>query len=207
MILLTNDSEKKKHYIIDIKKDGDQLIIVYADKSISSIYYSEHNLNVARYKMIEQVKDNIYEFCDYVAKKYITICIKNVVSVISSLIGLFFLYNIDISIVIKIIISILMVAGEISYILFNKKKIDILDKKLREAEATDFYINHLDELKEYDRDSGNDKFVLDIEDISKYNISKDLLEELLEKVKNFKEEGISISEMKLVYKLESKSEC
>lgn len=205
MILMTDDREKLKSYITDIKRVDEQLITVYADKSISTVYYSEHNLNVVRYRMIEQVRDNVMNFYDYVAKKYISICIKNIVSVISSVVGLFFLYNIDINIIMKIIISILTALGVTTYIILNKKMIDTLNDELNEAEASEFYVNHLDELKECNKDSGNDEFVLPIEDISKYNVPKELLEELLEKVQEFKEDGISVSEMKLVYKPKTKS--
>ena len=205
MLPMTSDENKKKTYITNVQKEGENLITTYADKSTDTIPYSEHNLNVARMRMIDQARENIPFYHTFVAKEVASKLFKRYSAIILSLIGLFFLYNFDIHIIIKIILTILALLGNTLYYLYSKFIFIILGYGLEEVEATEFYINNLNDFLEY-TESGEIRFLIPIEDIANNKLTKEMLEKLLESIQKYKSEGITPSEMRLTYKKVSKTD-
>lgn len=204
MIPMTGDSEKLKYYVTDVRKEGENLVTVYGDKSVDVTPFSEHNLNVVRNRMIEQAQAYLQDYYGFIAKEILSTCIKEFVALISGVVGLFFLYNVDIHTIMKIIITVLGLGGEAFYFFLNKIRLTILGMGASEAEATEFYINNLDEFRSYDALTGREEYVLSIEDIANHKIPKEMLVNLLEKIQEFKAQGFQSGEMKLNFKPQPK---
>lgn len=200
MIPMTGDEDKLKYFITSIQKEEDQLVIKYASGEDDCSKYSLHNLNAARNRMIDQARECLPNFISTMATEYFKTIALKYAAILGGIIGLFFLYNIDIHIIMKIIITLLALGGEVVYYLINKVYLAVLDMASEEALATKYYINNLADFRYYNPELGQDEFILPIEDISKYCLCQKDLEELSKIVKDFKSKGYESKEITLSYK-------
>ena len=102
--------------------------------------------------------------------------VKRYAAIIGGIVGLYFLYNFDIHIAMKIIITVLLLLGEVGYYLYNELYLHIVGGEVLECLATEYYINNLDTFTFYDRENYTDGFIVPPEDIGKYQLTKDMLE-------------------------------
>ncbi len=202
MVDMTNNEENKKYFITDISYDDKSLRVTRADGSVSDEPFSLHNLGFYRTKMIEGAQANIDNYMDDLSKKSFFVVVKKWSSVIISLLELFLLYNIDIHIIIKIILAVLVVLGEIGYYLYNEILLGIMHSDVVESLATEYYLKNLNEFKYYDKEGYTDGYIVPPEDISKYHLTQGMLEQIIETIKSFKEQGFLPEEMSLSYKRE-----
>lgn len=200
MIPMTGDAEKLKYFITDVAKEQDQLVVKHASGEDDYSKYSDHNLSVARNRMIEQASECLPEFMKTMASEYFKTIALKYAAIIGGVVGLFFLYNIDIHIIMKIIITLLALGGEVAYYFINKIYQAVLGMSAEEGFATKYYINNVDDFRYYNPEVGYDEFILPIEDISKYCLCQADLEELSKIVKDFKSQGYESKEITLSYK-------
>ncbi len=206
MIPMTGDSEKLEYFITDVRREENQLVVVYANNRVEKSPFSEHNLNVIRSRMIDQVRNYLDDYYKFIAEDVSLTLLKKYGSIIAGIVGLFFLYNVDIHTIMKIIITILGLAGEVIYYFVNNIHLSLLGMGVMEADALQYYVDNLKDFKEYNSATGLDEYIVPIEDISKHNLTKEMLEELSIKIREFKEQGTLTSEMKLTYKPQTKTE-
>ena len=89
----------------------------------------------------------------------------------------------------KIIITVLLLLGEVGYYLYNELYLHIVGGEVLECLATEYYINNLDTFTFYDRENYTDGFIVPPEDIGKYQLTKDMLEQLAKGIEEAKEMG------------------
>ena len=69
-----------------------------------------------------------------------------------------------------------------------------------ECLATEYYLNNLSTFTYYDKENYTDGFIVPPEDIGKYQLTKDMLEQLAQGIKEARDNGAEPEHMKLTYK-------
>ena len=200
MIDLTMEENDKQYFITDIDYDDKEIKVTRADGSITTETFSSHNLGFYRNRMIENASDNIGPYMDDLSKDSFFTFVKKYSAFIGGIVGLFFLYNIDIHIIMKIIITLLVLITELGYYIYNELYLVVLGNEVLECLATEYYLNNLNAFKYFDNVNYTDGFIVPPEDIGKYRLSKDMLEQILQLINNYKKQGFEPSEMSMTYK-------
>lgn len=200
MIDMVMDEKNREYFITDIEFDDKVLKVTRADGSVSTEPFSYHNLGFYRTKMIENAKLNINPFMDDLSKDSFFTFVKRYAAIIGGIVGLYFLYNVDIHLIMKIILTILVVLGEAAYYLINQLYLILLSDQVSESLATEFYLKNISKFTYYDRDNYTDGYIVPPEDIGKYRLTQDTLEQILQGIEEFKEQGFEPEEMILSYK-------
>ena len=197
--MVMNESDKK-YFITDIEVRDGKLIITRADESVTEEPYSAHNLGFYRMQMVRNAKENINPYMDDLGKDSFLTFVKRYAAIIGGVVLLYFLYNFDIHIAMKIIISILALLGEVGYYLYNELYLRIVGSEVLECLATEYYLDKLGTFSYYDKENYTDGFIVPPEDIGKYQLTKDMLEQLATGIEEAKEKGSQPQDMKLTYK-------
>lgn len=200
MLDMVMDDKNKEYFITDINHDEKILEVTRADGTTSSETFSYHNLGFYRSRMIENAKEYIGPYMDDLSKDSFFTFVKRYAAIIGGLVGLYFLYNMDVHIIMKIIITVLAVLGELAYYFINELYLTIIGGEVLECLATEYYIKNLDTFSYYDKEHYTDGYIIPPEDIGKYQLTKDILEQLLQGIKQFKENGFESHEISLSYK-------
>lgn len=200
MLDMTMDDKDKEYFITDIEYDDKVLKVTRADGSVSEEKFSEHNLGFYRLQMIKYAKENIEGYLDDIGKDSLLVFVKRYGAIIGGLVGLYFLYNVDIHLIIKIIITILILLGEMAYYVLNSLYLSVVNMEALEVLATEYYLKNLDHFRYYDNENGTDGFIVPPEDIGKYGLTKDMLEQIYNNINEFKKEGYEPKNMSLTYK-------
>ncbi len=200
MIDMVMDDNNKKYFITDIEVRDGKIIITRADESVTEEPYSGHNLGFYRMQMIKGAKENIELYMDDLGKDSFFTFVKRYAAIIGGIVGLYFLYNFDIHIAIKIIITILLLLGEVGYYLYNELYLSIVGNEVLECLATEYYIKNLSTFSYYDKENYTDGFIIPPEDIGKYQLTEDMLKQLGAGIEEAKEKGSEPQDMKLTYK-------
>ncbi len=200
MLDMTMDDKDKQCFITDIEYDDEVLRVTRADGSVSEEKFSEHNLGFYRLQMIKYANENIGQYMDDLGKDSFFAFVKRYGAIIGGFVGLYFLYNVDIHLVIKIIITILILLGELAYYFFNCLYLSVVNVEALETLATEYYLEKLDQFRYYDSEIGTDGFIVPPEDIGKYELTRDMLEQIYNNINEFKQEGYEPKNMSLTYK-------
>lgn len=200
MIDMVMDEKNRASFITDIEFDDKVLKITRADGSVSTETFSYHNLGFYRTKMVENAELNINPFMDDLSKDSFFTFVKRYAAIIGGIVGLYFLYNVDIHLIIKIILTILVVLGEAAYYLFNQLYLMVLSDLVSESLATEFYLKNINKFTYFDRDNYTDGYIVPPEDIGKYRLTQGTLEQILKEIECFKEQGLEPDGMSLTYK-------
>ena len=200
MLDMVLDDNNKKYFITNIEVRDGKIIITRADETVSEEPYSGHNLGFYRTQMINYAKDNLNPYLDDLSKDSFFTYVKRYAAIIGGIVGLYFLYNFDIHIVIKILITILLTLGELAYYLYNELYLNVLGAEVIECLATEYYIKNLSTFTYYDKDNYTDGYIIPPEDIGKHELTKDMLEQLGAGIEEAKKNGSEPQDMKLTYK-------
>ena len=200
MIDMVMDEKNKEYFITNIEYDDKVLKVTRADGTVTTEPFSYHNLGFYRTKMIENARLNINPFMDDLSKDSFFTFVKRYAAIIGGIVGLYFLYNVDIHLIIKIILTILVVLGEAAYYLINQLYLILLSEQVSESLATEFYLKNISKFTYYDRENYTDGYIVPPEDIGKYRLTQDTLEQILQGIEEFKEQGFEPEEMILSYK-------
>lgn len=200
MIDMVMDEKNKEYFITDIEYDDKVLKVTRADGTVTTEPFSYHNLGFYRTKMIENARLNINPFMDDLSKDSFFTFVKRYAAIIGGVVSLFFLYNVDIHVIMKIILTILIGLGELGYYIYNEIYLSIIGKQVIEGLATEYYLNNLGKFNYFDRENYTDGYIVPPEDIAKYGLTQDTLEQVLQGIEEFKEQGFEPEEMTLSYK-------
>lgn len=200
MLDMVMDDKNKEYFITDIEVGDGKLIITRADESVSEEPYSGHNLGFYRMQMVKGARDNIEPYLDDLGRDSFFTYVKRYAAIIGGIVGLYFLYNFDIHIAMKIIITVLLLLGEVGYYLYNELYLSVVGNEVLECLATEYYLKNLETFTYYDRENYTDGFIVPPEDIGKYQLTKDMLEQLAKGIKEARDNGSKLEDMKLTYK-------
>ena len=99
-----------------------------------------------------------------------------------------------------LVLALLILFSEVIYYLYNEVYLTVLADDLSEIEATDYYLKNINSFKYYDTLDGEIGYILPIEDIDKYDLTLNQLEQIDSLVKQFREEGVENRDIFLTYK-------
>lgn len=192
MIDLSNG--KDESFIVDFDIADDLIYILFADGREEACCYSEHNVNLYRYRMIEQVKKYSDSYLNYIAKEsFMTYC-KRVILIAFSIVSIYFAYNIDNELFMKIMSTLIVLIMNFGYYLFSEIKLDILSDEYIELESLIYYVKNLNCF------NNDDKFLLPIEDVYKYNLTINDLDNIKKEIEDMKNNyGDDVIELSLSY--------
>ena len=174
MVNMTLYDSEEEYYIIDIKNEDNRIMIYYADGHVEDMGpYSLHNFNFYRLRTERQFKEYYDKYMDEIGLESFKVCCKKYGSVILSLIGLFFLYNIDIHIIIKLLITIGVVCVEVFYYFLKHYDLLVIGQELDRIEALELYINNSGDFMIYNEDEREDDYTLGIEDVWQNDLKKE----------------------------------
>lgn len=192
--------EESKNFIVDIVVDDDKMTIKYADGHEETEKLSRHNLNVYRLNMERQASNNMNYAYDTLAKDSFMIYAKRIMAIVGGIVAGIVIYNIDVHLIMKIILALLILFSEVIYYLYNEVYLTVLADDLSEIEATDYYLKNINSFKYYDTLDGEIGYILPIEDIDKYDLTLNQLEQIDSLVKQFREDGVENRDIFLTYK-------
>jgi hypothetical protein len=113
-------------------------------------------------------------------------CIKKFGSVAIDALGLYFLYNFDIHIVIKIILTIGMIGINIFYYFLKHYDLLVIGQELDRVEALELYLDNVREFTYYNEEENEDDYSLAIEDVWQNDLHKDEVSQIIEDAKKNK---------------------
>lgn len=200
MLDFTKNEEDKKYFITNIEQKEGMLIVSRADGTVEKEKFSEHNLGFTRMKMVEQLKTYLGPYMDYISKESFTTYVKKYGSIIGGIVGLYFLYNVDIHIIMKILITALVLIGELGYFIYNEVILTVMWDIASECLAYDFYLKNIKEFMYFDKENYTDGFIVPPEDIANHHITVDMLEQILNNVREFKNQGFEDENISVDYK-------
>ena len=111
------------------------------------------------------------------------VCVKKFGSVALSLAGLFFMYNFDIHIIIKILLTLGVAALEVFYYFVKHYDLLVIGQELNRVEALETYFNNSREFMVHNEDENEDDYVLGVEDVWQNDLRKEEVLSILEDVK------------------------
>lgn len=200
MLNMSINEENEAYFITDILVCGDNMIIKRADGTVSEEKFSHHNLGFYRTQMIENAKENIGPYLDVLSKDSFFTFVKRYSAIILGVVSLYFLYNIDIHIIMKILITLIALIGEIGYFFLNEIYISIMGSEVIECLATEYYLKNIENFRFFDQENYTDGYIVPPEDISRYHLTCEMLEQICQGIKDFKSEGILSQDIQLSYK-------
>lgn len=200
MIDMAMDEKEKGYFITDIEYNDEILKVTRADGSVSEEPFSYHNLGFYRNQMVNHIKDNINPFMDDLSKDSFFTFVKRYAAIIGGIVGLYFLYNFDIHIIMKIIITILVLLAEVGYYLYNELYLTLVGSEVIESLAYEYYLKNIDKFRYYDREHFTDGFIVPPEDVGKYQLTQDMLTQIIQGIDDFEDKGFEPEEMTLSYK-------
>ena len=188
MVDMTFNEEDRKKFIVDIRVDEDGIKITYADgfTEICKVA-SKHNLEFYRGKMEEQILKHIDKYLNKCSVKGLLFLKTEMIPLILSIIGMVFLYNFDISIFSKILITLLAIVVNLLVFLFYEYNIFKYMILTDEAYAFNYYLAHKEQFLTTDED-GEKSYCLNIEEIGQLNMDENMVKDIEKSVIDLKDE-------------------
>lgn len=187
MVNMTLYDSEEEGYIIDLKVEDYHIKLYYADGHVEDVgKYSLHNFNFYRLRVQRQFHEYYDKFMDQCGLESLKLYAKKYGSVALDAISLYFLYNFDIHIVIKILISLVMIGVNIFYYFLKHYDLLVLSQELDRVEALELYLNNSREFMVYNEDEKEDDYSLGVEDVWQNDLKKDEVAAILEDAKKNK---------------------
>ena len=187
MVNMTLYDSEEEGYIVDLKVEDNHIKLYYADGHVEDMGpYSLHNFNFYRLRAERQFKEFYDKYMDEMGLQSFKVCCKKYGSVALDAIGLYFLYNFDIHIVIKILISLCMIGINIFYYFLKHYDLLVIGQELDRVEALEMYINNSREFMVYNEEEKEDDYSLGIEDVWQNDLKKCEVASIIEDAKNNK---------------------
>lgn len=184
MVNMTLYDEEESSYIIDIRKKDNEIVLTFADGHEEVMGpYSLHNMNFYRYRAQRQFYEFYDKYMNEMALESFKVCVKKFGSVALSLAGLFFMYNFDIHIIIKILLTLGVAALEVFYYFVKHYDLLVISQELNRVEALETYFNNSREFMVHNEDENEDDYVLGVEDVWQNDLRKEEVLSILEDVK------------------------
>lgn len=179
MVNMTLFDKELPEYMVDLGVKDGKIVITYADGHVvDSEPYTEHNYNVYRNRLEKQFYKYFEKFENLAGRESLMLYGKKIRNVLILLVSFYFLYNIDIHIITKVCLGIgVGVIGAFNYLL-QHIKLCILSNELEKAYTLEYYLKNKKRFTYLD-DDRNEQCVLNIEEIWKYNINQNILENIV----------------------------
>ena len=193
MIDMTLKEEDKKDFIVDITVNEDGIKVTYANgfTEICKVA-SKHNLEFYRGKMEEQALKHVDKFVINCGIKGLLFLKTEMVPIILSVIGLFLSYNFDISILSKILITLLVLVINLFVLVFYEYNIFKYIELTKEAETVKYYLDNKSQFLTEDEE-GEKYYSMNIEEISQMDLTiNDLMNsvKMTDEIKNENEDAV-----------------
>lgn len=203
MVNFAQNDEEAQYFITDIDVVDDKIIVKYADQREVVEKYDLHTLNYYRLRMTNEIRQTIPAAISEIASSSFNAYLKRLGVIIGGIISGLLVYNIDINIIMKFVITGLILLGQAAYFICNEINLRFLSDNLGIIETYQYYLNNLHHFKYYNAEIGEDCYLLPIEDVGKYNLSEETLKQIVNSIIEYNEQGTPKEEIKLKYRPDS----
>ena len=184
MVNMTLYDDEEPTYIINIRNVDNNIVLTYADGHEEIMGpYTLHNMNFYRYRVQRQFYEFYDKYMDEMAAESFKVCVKKFGGVILSLVGLFFMYNFDIHIIIKILLTLGVLAAEVFCYFLKHYDLLVIGQELNRVEALETYFKNSREFMVYNETENEDDFVLGVEDVWQNDLGKEDVLSILADIK------------------------
>ena len=119
MMNLNFNPEDNDSYIIDLAHDDEKIYVLYATGRETEEPYIEHNMEVYRYRMENQVKKYINNYRDYLSRDFRSYGLRKILMILIDINAIYMLYNINPKTWAKVLTIVLMVLFNIYHFLLT----------------------------------------------------------------------------------------
>ena len=201
MLDLTFSDADKKDFITDLTQDENSINITYADNhTAKDTSNSIHNMNFYRGKMLEQYIEHGPYYELKLGEAVAFNQLKKLLSVIIDAAAIYFNVTLNPNILLKIIVTILLIAGEIAYMFWNKIGDVIYDEQARELLSLNYYYDNKSTFEYYSKEQEEFIHLVPIEQLTREKITKEDLIKIKEVIDEYKKQGISLDTIKVDFK-------
>lgn len=146
---ITLNDKDKEGYVSNIEvNDNNEIIVHYASGKVENCgLFSQHNFEFYLGRMEKQFYEYKDSFLDYEGKLCLQLYAKRIISGIMALLSIWFSYNIDIHVLMKIFLFILIIITSFLNEVYLKSKLIVEDMKIGNVDAMDYFLKHKDEFK------------------------------------------------------------
>lgn len=200
MLDMTEYVEEQDDYVVDVSlTDDGNMVITYASGRVEKEKYSDHNYGFYQGKMVNQAIDYADPMINSLGIEWIKTQAVRYGLLLGGIVGLYFSYNVDIHIIIKIILTILILAGEAVNLFLTQLGLVSIEDDSIVAFAYKEYLKHLDNFKYYDKKSGAEKYIMPISDIDKHQLDSSSVIEIDRMVSQMKDMGSEPKDIRVNY--------
>lgn len=201
MLDMTIYDDEQSSYIIDVKINDKGLIeLTFADGKTREEPYSEHNYSMYRDRMVEQAKKYADGAIVDLGYGWIKTQLLRWGALIGGIVGMFLLYNVDVHVIMRIVITLLAVIGEAAVFLATQFYLALLENESIEAFAYQEYIKHLEDFRYYDEEKGVHHYIFPIEDIATHQLDVSFVQDTSAKIKEMESMGSKKKDIRINYK-------
>ncbi len=198
MLDLTFTEEDSKSFIKDLNQDEKQITITYGDNRIEiDSHPTLHNMNCYRHRMQEQFRKYSHKYEIELGKEFIKNKLKRFLSIIIDITAIYFNVTMNPNTLLKIIATVLLVAGELAYFWWNKLGDYVLDQYAEEILTTEYYLDNQSTFEYYSDGLKEFRHLIPIEQISRFKLTKSDLVRIKQEIERFKREHIPLDEMQI----------
>ncbi len=199
MLDMCEYESEQPSFITDLKLEDDKIIVTYADGHTTEEPYTLHNFNLYRDRLVDQATNFTERTINSCGVDWIKEQAKRVAGLILGITGLYFLYNLDIHIIMKILITVLVIAGEAVLFFYTHLYLNALEDDSLEAFAYQEYLKHLDNFRYYNKETGTNEYLVPIEEVSERQMTQKFVKKLSLTIDEMKSKGSRLEDMHINY--------
>lgn len=199
MLDMCEYESEQPSFITDLKLEDNKIIVTFADGHTTEEAYSPHNFSYYRNRLVDQAEEYSDRMINSCGVDWIKTQVKRVAGLIGGIVGLYFLYNFDIHILMKIIITLLAIGGELALFIYTHLYLNVLEDDSLEAFAYQEYLHHLDNFRYYDKETGTTEYLVPIEEVSKRHMTQEFVKKLSLTISKMKQQGSKMEDMHINY--------
>lgn len=186
---LSLEKDDMSTYISDLVQIDDTIHVMYADGRETVEPYIEHNMEVYRYRMEEQVKKYINTYHEYLNHDFRSYALRKIMMILIDINAFYMLYNIPSKNWFKVVSTILLILFNIYHFLMTSINM-LADVGVSvQAQALEYFVNHKSELTYISSETHEETLPIHIEEISRFKVDITHLEAMVQHIKNEYEKG------------------
>lgn len=200
MLDMTKKDGEQERFITDLKiNEKGNMVITYADGTVSEEKFTKHNMGFYRDNMVKQAEKFVNPKLNSLGLEYLKVQGIRFGLVLLGIVGMYFTYNVDIHVIMKIVLTLLIIGGELlQWFIANLYTISIEDDSL-EAFAYEEYLKHLNNFRYYDSNTGSSEYIFPIEDIEGHRLTATSVQEIDSTIQEMKDMGAEEADIKVDY--------
>lgn len=190
MLNMTLNKKEEPYFITDVDFLPDDVCVKYADGHVENMGFCNDNIKeFYRRRLLEQVQKYVEPYIKEAGRVAFRAYIQKYGLIIAELVEIYALYNVDIHIVMKLILGVFLIFINGIMVLAAAGDLLLIGDTVGEAFALEYYANNYADFTYVDEETNETINVLPIEEISKSNLSLEIVKQIHSSVLELKEQN------------------